>query len=297
MNVDTIPIRGMSCSACAAAVEKAVARVPGVENASVNFVTERLSVRWDDGSTRLSAIKLAIQQAGYEALAIETDKAADDEHARGKEREAKALKTRFLVALAASLPLLYVSMGHMVGAPLPVALHPGHHPLALALAQALFVVPALWAGWRFYAVGTAALLRRAPNMDSLIAIGTGAAIAYSAWSTLQIALGDPTGTEHLYFETAAVIITLILLGKLLEARSKGKASVAIKKLMGLAPKTATVISGGTELAGGTELELPVEEVSVGDVLLVRPGERIPVDGVIIDGNASIDESMLTGESM
>jgi P-type Cu+ transporter len=287
----TFPIGGMSCSACASAVERAVGKVPGVRSASVNFATERLSVSWDPVATRISEIKLAVKDAGYEALAAETGPAAIDGHATAKEKETRSLRTRFTVALAAAVPLLYISMGHMLGLPLPAILHPMDHPLNFALVQAALVLPALWAGRRFYTVGAKAIMRRAPNMDSLIAIGTGAALLYSAWSTVQVAAGDFSGAGHLYFETAAVIIALILLGKYLEAGSKGKASEAIKKLMGLAPKTAVVVYP----AG--DIELPVEEVSVGDVIRVRPGERVPVDGVIVEGNASLDESMLTGESM
>ncbi|MBU0927243.1 MAG: heavy metal translocating P-type ATPase [Spirochaetes bacterium] len=286
-----VPIGGMTCSACAAAVERSVSKVDGVSSASVNFATERLSVSWDPSATRLSEIKLAVKAAGYEALAADAGPAAVDEHAAAKEREARSLRARFMIALGFALPLLYVSMGHMLGLPLPSALHPMDHPLAFALVQASLVMPALWAGRKFYSVGVKALLRRAPNMDSLIAIGTGAAMFYSLWSTAQVALGDPSGTEHLYFETVAVIIALILLGKYLEAGSKGKASEAIKKLMGLAPKTAVVVS-----ASG-DIELPIDEVSVGDVIRVRPGERVPVDGVIAEGRATLDESMLTGESM
>jgi Cu+-exporting ATPase len=198
---------------------------------------------------------------------------------------------RFGVALSAAIPLLYISMGHMLGLPLPGFLHPMDHPLEFALAQIILVLPALWAGRKFYTVGTKTLLRGSPNMDSLIAIGTSSAMVYSLWSTVQIALGDASGTGHLYFETVAVIITLILLGKYLEARSKGKASEAIKKLMGLAPRTAIVVSARADI------EMPIDEVSVGDVIRVRPGERVPVDGLIESGRASVDESMLTGESI
>ena len=287
----SVPIGGMSCAACAAAVERAVSLVPGVSSASVNFASERLSVSWDPSVARLSSIKLAVKEAGYEALAADSGPAAVDEHGMAKAREARWQKRRFVVALATALPLLYVSMGHMIGLPLPPFLHPMHEPLNFALAQAALTLPALWAGRKFYTVGVKALLRRAPNMDSLIAIGTGSAMAYSLWSTIQIALGDASAAGHLYFETVVVIIALILLGKYLEARSKGKASEAIKRLMGLAPKTAVVVSESGDL------ELPVDEVAVGDVIRVRPGERVPVDGVVVEGSTSVDESMLTGESL
>jgi len=291
MKAGTMKIQGMTCAVCARATEKAAGAVPGVQLASVNFASEKLTIQYDEAVTGLDAVAAAVREAGYEALAVDAGPAAVDEHAMAKGREARSQKRRFVVALSSSIPLLYISMGHMVGLPLPEILHPMHHPLNFALAQLLLVLPAIWAGRKFYTVGVRALLRRAPNMDSLIAIGTSSAMAYSVWSTVQVALGDASGTGHLYFETVAVIIALILLGKFLEARSKGKASEAIKKLMGMAPKTAIVVSGGTDL------QLPVEEVSVGDLIRVRPGERVPVDGIIVDGNASIDESMLTGESM
>jgi P-type Cu+ transporter len=286
----TVPIGGMSCAACAKAVERAVGAVPGIKAAAVNFGTERLTVSWDPERTRLSEIKRAVKDAGYEPLAIDTQ-AARDAHAEAKARDIRSLWRRFLAALSVSLPLLYVSMGHMLGLPLPEVLHPMHYPLNFALAQLALTIPAIMAGFRFYTVGFKTMLKAAPNMDTLIAIGTSAAIVYSAWSTVQIALGDFSGAEHLYYEVAATILALILLGKYLEARSKGRASEAIKKLMGLAPRTALVVQ-----AGG-DLELPVEEVAVGDLLRVRPGERVPVDGLIVEGQGSVDESMLTGESL
>jgi Cu+-exporting ATPase len=285
-----IPIGGMTCSACASAVERAVIKVPGVKTASVNFGSEKLSVSWDPDSARLSEIKKAVKDAGYQALAIETA-ASVDAHAESKAREIRSLRNRFLVAIIAALPLLYLSMGHMLGFPVPRLLHAMHYPLNFALAQIVLTLPAVIAGFRFYTVGFRTMLKASPNMDTLIAIGTSAALIYSIWSTLQIALGDFSGTEHLYYEVAATILALILLGKYLEARSKGRASEAIKKLMGLSPKTALVVHEGGDI------ELPVDEVEVGDVLRVRPGERVPVDGVITEGSSAVDESMLTGESL
>ena len=290
MKAELIPIRGMTCASCSAAVERAVRGLPGVVSANVNLASEKLSVSYDPEKTRLSEVKKAVLDAGYEPQAVETEGGAD-EHAAAKEREIRTLRVNFRVAAAAALPLLYLAMGHMIGLPLPAALHPDHHPLAFALVQLALTLPAVWAGRRFYTVGFRTLLRGSPNMDSLIAVGTSAAIAYSAYSTVEIALGDSAAAMHLYFETAAVIIALILLGKGLEARSKGRASEAIKKLMGLAPKTARVLHG-TE-----EIELPVDEVEVGDLVRVRPGERIPVDGRLVEGWTSVDESMLTGESL
>ncbi len=286
----SVPIGGMSCAACAAAVEKAVRGMAGVADASVNFASERLQVRWNPALTRLSEIKRAVKAAGYEALAQDGD-GAEDEHALSKARELRSLRNRFAVAIAFSLPLLYLSMGHMVGLPVPRLVSAMHYPLNFAIAQILLTVPAVMAGFRFYTVGFRSMLRGNPNMDTLIAVGTSAALLYSAWSTVQIATGDFSGAEHLYYEVAATILALILLGKFLEGRSKGRASEAIKKLMGLAPKTATVVHEDGDM------DLPVDEVEVGDLLRVRPGERLPVDGVVVQGASSVDESMLTGESL
>ncbi len=285
-----VPVGGMTCAACSAAVERSVRALPGVLSADVNLVSEKLTVTYDPERTRLSEVKKAVRDAGYEPRAAEAD-TGTDEHAAAKEREYRRLRVNFLVAAAAALPLLYIAMGHMAGLPLPGILDPMRYPLNFALVQLALTLPAVWAGRRFYSVGFRTLLKGSPNMDSLIAIGTSAAILYSAYSTFEIARGDFSGASHLYFETAAVIIALILLGKGLEAKSKGRASEAIKKLMGLAPTTARVVHG-TE-----ELEIPVDEVEVGDRVRVRPGERIPVDGEVVEGWTSVDESMLTGESL
>ncbi len=285
-----VPIGGMTCAACAAAVERGVRGLAGVLSADVNLVSEKLTVSYDPEKTRLSEIKKAVQDSGYEPRAVETE-AGTDEHAEAKEREYRRLRINFYVAAAAALPLLYIAMGHMAGLPLPRILDPMRYPLNFALVQFILTLPAVWAGRRFYSVGFRTLLKGSPNMDSLIAIGTSAAIAYSAYSTFEISRGDFSGASHLYFETAAVIIALILLGKGLEAKSKGRASEAIKKLMGLAPTTARVVHGAEEI------EIPVDEVEVGDQVRVRPGERIPVDGEVVEGWTSVDESMLTGESL
>ena len=290
MKSELIPIRGMTCAACAKAIERAVSKVEGVESGDVNFASEKLAVRYDPERTRLSEIKKAVLDAGYEPLAVEAQ-ANEDEREAAKEREIAALRRRFRTALAAAVPLLYISMGHMLGLPLPEFLSAEHHPLSFALIQAVLVVPALIAGRRFYSVGFRSLIKGAPNMDTLIALGTGASVLYSLWSTVEIARGDGAAAGHLYFESAAVIVALISLGKTLEARSKSRAAGAIKKLMGLAPKTARVVHGDEEL------ELPIDEVEPGDILRVRPGERIPVDGTILEGRTTVDESMLTGESL
>jgi Cu+-exporting ATPase len=285
-----IPVGGMTCAACARAVERAVGRQAGVSHASVNFATEKAVVRYDPRATRLSEIKQAITRAGYVPLAIETPAQADA-HQAAKARDIRVLWAKVAVSGGFALPLLYLAMGPMLGFPLPAAVAPATAPLTYALAQLALVVPIAGAGYRFYLVGTRAILRLSPNMDSLIAMGTTAAIAYGISSVVRIARGDAHAVHTLYFETAGIIITLILLGKALEAVSKGRTSESIKKLVALRPKTATVVHDGAEI------ELPIEEVEAGDVLMVRPGQQIPVDGEVLTGRTAVDESMLTGESL
>ncbi|MFZ5351638.1 MAG: heavy metal translocating P-type ATPase [Bacillota bacterium] len=286
----SIPIEGMTCAACAKAIERTVGKLQGVEIATVNYATERAVVKYDPKQTRLSEIKQAVSKAGYKALEIDTVKKVDEDKLR-KEREIRSLWVKFIVSAVFSIPLLYIAMGHMLGLPLPDLLHPMDYPLNFAMLQALLTIPVMIAGNRFFTIGFKAIFRKNPNMDSLIAMGTSAAVIYSLYATYRIYNGDFIFAESLYFETAGVIITLILLGKFLESVSKGKTSEAIKKLMGLAPKTAIVIHEGKEI------EIPIEEVEVGDIILVKPGEKIPVDGEVVEGYTSIDESMLTGESI
>lgn len=289
----SIPISGMTCAACAKAVERAVGKLEGVESVSVNFATEKANVRYNPKITRLSEIKQAISKAGYKALEIESTNRVDEDKAR-KEKEIKTLWTKFIISAIFTVPLLYVAMAPMIpwlNLPMPGWLDHMEHPLVYALVELFLTIPVIAAGYKFYTVGYKAIIRRSPNMDSLIAIGTSAAVIYSVYSTYRIYMGESMAVEGLYFESAGVIITLILLGKSLEAVSKGKTSEAIKKLMGLAPKTAIVIQDGKEM------EIPIEEVEVGDIILVKPGAKIPVDGEVIEGYTSVDESMLTGESI
>lgn len=291
-NTVTIPVGGMTCAACAARVEKALGKTEGVLKATVNFATEKAVVEYDPSKIRVSGIKQVIEKAGYKALSIE--KSTVDEDKLRKEREIRILRIKFIISAIFAVPLLYLAMGPMItwlSLPVPMFLEPMHNPMNYAVTQLILVTPIVIAGYKFYTVGYKALIKRSPNMDSLIAIGTSAAIIYSLYSIYQISTGNMHAVEGLYFETAGVIITLILLGKTLEAISKGKTSEAIKKLMGLAPKTAVVIQDGKEI------EIPIEEVEPGDIILVRPGEKIPVDGEVIEGHTAIDESMLTGESI
>ncbi|KRQ86323.1 Copper-exporting P-type ATPase A [Caloramator mitchellensis] len=285
----TIGIGGMTCASCVKAVEFSVRRLKGVVKAEVNFAAENLFVEYDPTKVRLTQIKEAIKKAGYEPLS-EEDKSIDKDQER-KEREAKTLFNNFIISAIATVPLLIIAMGHMMGLKLPKIIEAHEYPLNFALIQLALVIPSLYAGRRFYIVGFKSLIKGAPNMDSLIAIGTSAAVIYGLFATYQISNLNTEYAKDLYFESAATIITLILLGKYLEAKTKGRTSEAIKKLVGLQPKTATIIQDDKEMT------IPIEEVEAGDIIIVKPGEKIPVDGEIIEGETSIDESMLTGESI
>lgn len=289
----TIPIGGMTCAACAQRIEKSIGKLDGVTDVSVNFATEKATVSYDPQKVRVMAIRETIENAGYQVLEINKSDAVDEDKKR-KEKAIKILWTKFIISAIFSIPLLYIAMAPMitiVPLPFPSALDHMHNPLAFALTQLILVTPVIIVGYKFYTVGFKALFMRSPNMDSLIAIGTSAAVLFSIYNTFQIINGHHEAVESLYFETAGVIITLILLGKTLEAISKGKTSEAIKKLMGLAPKTALIIQDGVEK------EIPIDEVEIDDIIIVKPGAKIPVDGTVINGHTSIDESMLTGESM
>ncbi len=285
-----LPISGMTCASCVKSVEKAIAGIDGVIEVSVNIATEKAKVVYNPAMTRISEIKNAVEQAGYKALDLEMVNEPDYDKVR-KEKARNDLWVRFLVAAIFTAPLFYISMGHMVGLPVPKIINPDLNPLNFALTQLVLVIASMISGYRFYTVGFSRLFKREPNMDSLIAVGTGAAFLYSLYSILQIINGKSEYAHNLYFESVGVIITLIMLGKYLEVVSKGKTSDAIKKLMGLTPKTAIVIHDGVEMT------IPIEEVETGDIILVKPGEKIPVDGEVVEGRTSIDESMLTGESI
>ena len=290
MESRVLSIRGMSCAACAGRIEKTVRKLSGVKQASVNLASEKLFVEYDN-SLPLASIKEAVTKIGFQV--VEKTDAADEDRVR-KQKEIRTLRIKFIAAIALALPLLYIAMAPMitwVHLPFPHALDPMHSPLVYGLVQLLLVIPIIGVGYRFYTIGFKALVQRSPNMDSLIAIGTTAAVLYSTYNVLQIAGGNFNAVESLYFESAGVIIALILLGKSLEAISKSKTGEAIRKLMGLVPKTALIIQNGTEK------EIPIDEVEIGDVIIVKPGAKIPVDGTVIEGQTSIDESMLTGESM
>lgn len=291
MQTHTLPIGGMTCAACAARVQKAISKLEGVEDVVVNFATEKATFSYDPDVLRLAAIKEVVVKAGYKVL----DSSSADEDKARKEKAVRVLWTKFIISAVFALPLLYIAMVPMimfVRLPFPHGIDPMASPLLYAIIELILVIPSIAVGYKFYTVGFKALFMRSPNMDSLIAVGTSAAVIYSAWNTFQIAAGNSHAVESLYYETAGVIITLILLGKALEARAKGRTSEAIKKLMGLTPKTAIIID-----KDGTEREISIDDVEINDILLVKPGAKIPVDGVVVDGHSAVDESMLTGESI
>ena len=292
-NKVTIPIRGMSCAACAARIEKVIQKMDGVAAASVNFATEKASVAYDPKVLKAVDISAAIEKSGYKVLAVTKESSVDADRVR-KEKEIRTLWMKFTISAVLCLPLFYLAMAPMikfVSLPFPSAFDMNDYPLNFALLQLALAAPIVVAGYKFYTVGFKALWQRSPNMDSLIAIGTSAAFLYSLNNTVLIAQGSLRAVHFLYFETSGVIVTLILLGKTLEAITKGKTSEAMKKLMGLAPKTAIIIQDGLEK------EIPIDEVDIGDILAVRPGAKIPVDGTVVEGHSAVDESMLTGESM
>lgn len=287
----TFDIEGMTCASCAQTIEKATSKLTGVTKASVNLATEKMVVDFDPSTINVSDITKAVADAGYEA--IEQVDSADtvDKDREKKQKHIKEMWQRFWLSAVFTVPLLYVAMGHMVGLPLPTFLDPMMHAETFAMVQLVLTIPVLYLGRSFFTVGFKALFKGHPNMDSLVALGTSAAVAYSLYGTAMIFAGDPQFTMALYYESAGMILTLITLGKYFEAVSKGKTSEAIKKLMGLAPKNARVFRNGQEM------EIPVDSVQLDDTIIVRPGEKIPVDGVVIEGSSAIDESMLTGESM
>ena len=279
-------VEGMTCSACANRVERVTKKASGVENSSVNFATEKLNITFDENKISVNELKSIVEKAGYN-LIVEEKK----ESSTKKIPDYKKLWYRFILSIIFTIPLLIISMGHMVGMHLPHIIDPMINPLNFAITQLALTIPVMIIGYKFYLIGFKNLFKLSPNMDSLIAIGTSAAVIYGLFAIYKINIGDHEYAMHLYFESAAVILTLITLGKYLEAVSKGKTSDAIKKLMGLAPKTANIIRDGKELT------IPIEEVKVFDIVIVKPGEKLPVDGEVVEGNTSIDESMLTGESI
>ena len=284
-------IEGMSCASCAMTIENAVSKIPGVDKASVNLATEIMTVEATDNVTPEDIAKV-VDGVGYSARprgkSVEEELEEKNEK---KEAHLREMKRNLTISAIFAVPLLFIAMADMVGIPMPAFLNPMQSPVSYALIQLALVLPIIWLGRRFFVDGFKALSKGHPNMDSLVALGTSAAFLYSLYGTYHVLEGHAHFAMNLYYESAGVILTLITLGKYFEDVSKGKTSMAIQTLVGLAPKMATV------LRDGQEVEIPVEEVQVGDLIRVKPGEKVPVDGVVTEGNSTVDESMLTGESI
>ena len=284
-------IEGMSCASCAMTVENAVSKMPGVDKASVNLATEIMTVEANDSVTPEDIAKV-VDGVGYGARprgkSVEEELEEKNEK---KEAHLREMKRNLTISAIFAVPLLFIAMADMVGIPMPAFLSPMQSPVSYALIQLALVLPIIWLGRRFFVDGFKALSKGHPNMDSLVALGTSAAFLYSLYGTYHVLEGHAHFAMNLYYESAGVILTLITLGKYFEDVSKGKTSMAIQTLVGLAPKMATV------LRDGQEVEVPVEEVQVGDLIRVKPGEKVPVDGIVTEGNSTVDESMLTGESI
>ncbi|MCL2631823.1 MAG: heavy metal translocating P-type ATPase [Coriobacteriia bacterium] len=321
----SIPVGGMTCAVCAQRVEKALSNVDGVSQATVNYANEKAIVTYEREQTNIEQLRTAIEKAGYAALTT----SLSDSLAADQSYHAEQLRlgwTRFALAAIVSLPLLYLAMVPMlptliagtITLPFPTSLSPDNHPLAFALTQLALCSVVIAVGYRFYVDGFRAMLQLSPNMDSLIALGTSAAFIYSIANTIAIARGNHHLVHSLFFEAAATIITLIVLGRNLEAQAKDQAGSAIKSLMRLAPQTAILLqpsryegaatnatppatapatNAAPPTAADLETEIPVDKVEPGDILIVRPGARIPVDGIVIAGSSAVDESILSGESL
>ena len=288
----------MACQACAKSVEKNVKKLNGIEDINVNIATDKAMIIYDKSKVKLSQIKNCIEKLGFKVIEEDNKNEIDEEKIR-KEKDIKVLKNKLIISLIFSIPLLYISMGPMIPKPIgpfyiPSFLDPQNNILNYALIQLVLVIPIICVGYKFYTNGFRAIINKSPNMDSLVSIGTSAAFIYSVYTTIQIInqkANHIIGHYHLYYESAGIIITLILLGKYLETKSKGKTSEAIRSLIGLQAKTAII------LLDSREVEVSIDEVEKGDIVFVKPGSKIPVDGVIIEGHTLVDESMLTGESM
>lgn len=303
MKTEKFRVTGMTCTACSAHVEKSVKKLEGVSSVNVSLLQNQMTVSYEEELLFPERIEKAVEKAGYHAFLLSSGENVRREAPSARqdpvELELSNMKKRMVVSFSFLLPLVYLSMGHMAGLPIPSFLHGPQNALLFAFTQFLLCLPIVFINRKYYIVGFKTLSRGAPNMDSLIAIGSGAALAYGVFALYRMGYGLGHGNtelvahyaNELYFESAAMILALITLGKFLETRSKGRTSEAISRLLDLAPKTAVVEREGKEY------EIPVEEVLVGDTVLVRPGGSIPVDGVISEGSCSVDESAITGESI
>jgi len=294
-------VTGMTCSACSAHVEKSVCKLEGIAAVNVNLLQNSMTVEYDEAVLKTDDIIHAVESGGYGAFpqgAKQADAASEAPRNVAAE-EMHSMKKRLIASFCFLIPLFYISMGHMMGAPLPAVLLGNENIMSFALTQLLLTTPVLIINKKYFTVGFKALWNRAPNMDSLIALGSSASYLYSIFAIYamgwHLERGNIMQAHHysmeLYFESAAMILTLITVGKYMETRSKGKTSEAISKLMDLAPKMATV------LRNGNETEIPVEQVIAGDIVIVRPGQSIPVDGRLLEGFSAVDESAITGESI
>lgn len=288
-NKAIIGITGMHCSSCVVIIENALKKVPGVVSAKVNFTSEKAYVEYDPAKTTLKDLHQAIAKTGYKTIMPkETVAATVDIEKETREKEIRSLKIKFIISIVLAAPLMYFAMA--TGLKLPLSPFIREH---MALIQFLLATPIMFAGHQFFTKGfTAVVKTKTANMDTLVALGVGAAYLYSLYVSIAMWLGSEAfSMRNLYYEIAAFLIAFILLGKLLEAIAKGKTSEAIKKLMGLQAKTAIV------LKDDQEKEIPIEEVAVGDIVIVKPGQKIPLDGIVTEGHSSVDESMITGESI
>ena len=286
---ETFLIDGMTCASCALTIEKAVNKLDHVDSAVVNLATEKMTVTFDDTTLSPNVIEECVSESGYEASLFkeETSKSQSERHQLAIEK----MWHRFWMSAVATIPLLYISMGPMINLWLPSFLMPDKGPLNYGMIQLLLTLPVMYFGRIFYQNGFKALFKRHPNMDSLVAIATTAAFIYSLYGLYEILQGDIHYAHQLYFESVAVILTLITLGKYFEILSKGRTSASIEKLLTLSAKEARVIKNGEDYM------VPLDKVKIGETILVKPGEKIPLDGHVVAGESSIDESMLTGESI
>lgn len=285
----TYKVEGMTCASCAAAIEKGLNRMDGVENVNVNFAAETVTFNYDSEKVGTREIKAKVEKLGYKLVDSETN--VNDKHENTKNTELSSMKRKLIWSAIFTIPVFIIAMGSMMGMKLPSWMDPNTSPMNYALILLVLTTVVFICGRQFFIVGFRSLFIGSPNMDTLIAIGASAAYLYGIFAIYKIAIGQVHYVHELYFESAVTIITLVMLGKYLEAITKGKTSDAIKKLMGLAPKTATI------MVNGEEKVVSIDDVRVGDLIVVKPGEKLPVDGEVIEGYTSVDESMLTGESI
>lgn len=293
MVTEQYKITGMTCAACSSAVERVTRKMEGVAESNVNLTTNLLTITYDQTKVTPENIIDRVDRAGFQAeLDVKRDKEEQEKEKVKEEEQLHKTRRQMTANIIAAVPLLYVSMGHMVPFPMPLpeAIDMHHNPFWFSVVQLVLTLFILYNGRRFYVTGFKNLFKGHPNMDSLVAIGTGSAFLYSLVMTVQIP-SQASAVHHLYYESAAIVVTLVMVGKYMEGRSKGKTSEAIRKLMELAPDTAIVIRGKEQM------EVPVESVGLSELILVKPGSRIPLDGIVEEGNTTVDESMLTGESI